>query len=331
MSSSSTPLPIDEHLPNVVEWLAEQGVLVVQAAPGAGKTTRVPAAIMASREGQIWVLEPRRLAAQLSAVRVAEQLSMGLGKAVGFEVRGESRVGRDTRLVFMTEGVFCAKSASNPSLKGVGCIVLDEFHERHVTTDVALSLVAHLRATSRPDLGLVVMSATLDSESIVDFLRAPKIASDGRMYPLEVDYLPNDSLPLHAHVVSGVRALLEGAPDGDILVFLPGIDAIRKCDEALTNLSREQNLAVVALHGSMRLADQSKAVARADRRKIVLATNVAESSITVENIVGVVDSGLAQIASDDPWTSMPVLAIGKVAKASLIQRAGRAGRCAQGV
>lgn len=320
-------LPIDPLLPEVVATLRARGVVVLQAPPGAGKTTRVPAAILdATESGEVIVLEPRRLAARLSAKRVAEERGERVGETVGYDVRFDRAIGPRTRLSFVTEGILARRLLDDRTLKGVSCVVLDEFHERHLQTDLALGLLRRLKRT-RPELQLVVMSATLDAGPVAQFLDAPIITSEGRAYPVTVEHLARpDDRPLQSQVASAVRDLVKQGVDGDVLVFLPGAAEIRKCAEALSR----DDLIVAQLHGDLPPAQQDAAIAPASKRKVILSTNVAETSVTIEGIVAVVDTGLARIASHDPWIGRTTLDVGKISRASATQRAGRAGRVRAG-
>ena len=325
-------LPIDVELPAIVSLLRERKRLVLEAPPGAGKTTRVPRALLdAGFEGEILVLEPRRLAARLAASRVAEELGERVGETVGYSVRFEEARSARTRIRFVTEGVLTRRLIDAPSLPGVGVVVLDEFHERHLQGDLALALLERAMRSGRPDLSVVVMSATLDGDPVAKYLDAAIVRSMGRRFPVETDYEPaGDDRPLELRVASAVRRALAASSDGDTLVFLPGAREIRKASETLTKLASEHGVDVVALHGELPLAEQSRAIARGPRRKIVLSTNVAESSITVEGVVTVIDSGLARAMTHSPWTGLGSLETVKVSRASATQREGRAGRLREG-
>ena len=336
-------LPIDEALPDIVRALREGRSLVVEAPPGAGKTTRVPRALLEAGvvEGEVWILEPRRLPARLAAERVARELGERVGETVGYTVRFEDVSSPRTRLRFVTEGLLTRRLLSDPALRGVGAVVLDEIHERHVATDLALALVRRLQRGARPDLRVCAMSATLEAEPLRAFLSdgaraCAGVRSEGRLHPIEIEHLPTpDERPLHEQVTGAVRRLLREAIEGDVLVFLPGAAEIRRAQDALAaamgTSALADTLAILPLHGELSLEEQTRAV-RPDpaRRKIILSTNVAESSVTVEGVVAVVDSGLARVASHSPWTGLPTLALAKVSQAAAPQRAGRAGRTRPG-
>lgn len=321
-------LPVDEHVPAVIEAIRGGANVVVEAAPGAGKTTRIPPALMAACDGEVVVLEPRRIAARMAARRVAEELSVRVGAEVGYQVRFEEVASKSTRLRFVTEGVLTRRLITDPLLRGVSIVVLDEFHERHLDTDLSLALLRRLQKTSRRDLRLVVMSATLDAEPVARFLgHARRIRSEGRLYPIEVEYAPSTNAPLEEQVASAVQKLT-GA--GDVLVFLPGAFEIQRARRALEPSARKAGWLLTPLYGDLSPAEQDLAVQPAAQRKIILSTNIAESSITIDGVTAVIDSGLARVASDSPWTGLPSLQVAKISRASADQRAGRAGRTAPG-
>ena len=329
------PLPIDEILPEAVETLRREPSLVVEAPPGAGKTTRLPAALLdagVAGGGDVLVLEPRRLAARMAARRVAEERGERLGEAVGYQVRFEEVAGRSTRLRFLTEGVLTRRLLSDPQLQGVGCVVLDEFHERHLQADLALALLRRLQRTSRPDLKLVVMSATLDAGPVARYLGdCPVLRSEGRRFEVKVEHLArHDERPLEVQVEAAVRRLVAEGLDGHVLVFLPGAASIRKTQAECERVAVEAGLLVLPLHGELPAAEQDAAVRPSERRKLILSTNVAETSVTVEGVAAVIDSGLARVAGHSPWSGLPVLKVSRVSRASAVQRAGRAGRTREG-
>jgi ATP-dependent helicase HrpB len=326
-------LPIDPLLPDVVSAVSSARALVLEAEPGAGKTTRLPWALHAAEpEARIVVTEPRRLAARMAAHFVAKERGERPGDTVGYSVRFEEVGGPKTRIRYVTEGVLLRRLLADPELRGVDVLVLDEFHERHVESDLLLALVARAKAERRPELALVVMSATLDAEPIARFLGdAPRLRSEGRVHPLAIEHEPTpDDRPLEKRVTSAVRRALELEAEGDVLVFLPGAAEIRRASEALENLARERELSVLPLHGDLSLEEQARAVAPASRRKVVLSTNVAESSLTIEGVKVVVDSGLARLVTHSAWSGLPKLETAKVSRASATQRAGRAGRTGPG-
>ncbi len=327
-------LPIEPVLPEICAALADRKRLVLEAPPGAGKTTRVPRALfehgLAAR-GEILVLEPRRLAARMAARRVAEEMGENVGETVGYTMRYEDVSSPKTRIRFVTEGVLTRRLVRDPLLQGVSIVVLDEFHERHLHADVALALLDRLARSSRPDLAIAVMSATLETRPVAVFLDAPIVQSMGRMFDVEIEHLErSDDRPLESQVASAVRSLVRDGLDGDVLVFLPGSAEIRKATESLRSIAESERLLVLPLHGMLTPAEQDRAVRPAPDRKIILSTNVAESSITIDGVVAVIDSGLARVASHAPWSGLPTLEVAKISKASAAQRAGRAGRTRPG-
>jgi ATP-dependent helicase HrpB len=324
-------LPVDDLLPAIRESLSHSPNLVIEAPPGAGKTTRVPPALLDVVRGHVLVLEPRRLAARLAARRVAEELGERLGESVGYQVRFEEVAGARTRLRFLTEGILTRRLISDSLLAGVDAVVLDEFHERHLETDLALALLWRLQRTKRPDLRIVVMSATLDAAPISKYLgNCPILRSEGRLFDLSVVHQPYSALPLEKQVASALDTLLARSPSGDVLVFLPGAAEIRRAERECRPLAARHDLLLLPLYGDLSPAEQDRAVSPASQRKVILSTNVAESSITVEGVTAVLDSGLARIASDSPWSGLPTLEVARISKASATQRAGRAARTAPG-
>ena len=323
-------LPVDAILPEIIDSLKRRSNLVIEAPPGAGKTTRVPPALLEMVSGEVVVLEPRRIAARLAARRVAWEMGEQAGETVGYQVRFDEVVGPRTRLRFVTEGVLTRRMLSNPSLQGVGAVVLDEFHERHLESDLALALLKRLQKT-RPEMRIVVMSATLEADPVARYLDdCPILRSEGRLFPLAIRHLPYSPQPLGAQVSDAVRLLIDEGHSGDTLVFLPGVAEIRRAMRECEAVARRSGLLMLPLHGDLTPAEQDRAVAPAAQRKLILATNVAESSVTVEGVSAVIDSGLARFATYSPWTGLPTLHVGRVSKASAKQRAGRAGRTGPG-
>ena len=323
-------LPIDELLPGILATLTQENNLLLVAEPGAGKTTRLPAALLTAVSGNVLVLEPRRLAARLAARRVAFELGEEPGQTVGYQVRYERVAGPATRLHFLTEGVLTRRLLSDPELAGVSAVVLDEFHERHLESDLALALLRRLQQR-RPELKLIVMSATLDAEPLAEFLGGCSVVrSKGRQFPLTIEHLPYSPAPLEEQMRGALERLLTAGETGNILCFLPGAAEIRRAQRASAELARRYNRLLLPLYGDLSPEEQDRAIAPAKEAKIILATNVAESSVTIDGVTAVVDSGLARQASWSPWTGLPTLTIGRVSQASATQRAGRAGRQAAG-
>lgn len=324
-------LPIDSLLDTIVQSLRRHPNLVIEAPPGAGKTTRVPPAIRQALGGAVLVLEPRRLAARLAARRVAAERGEPVGASVGYQVRFEEAGGPDTRLWFLTEGVLLRRLLEDRELNGVTAVLLDEFHERHLEGDVALALLLHLQRTKRPDLRLVAMSATLDAAPVAKHLGdCPVARSEGRRFELDIRYTPHSAAPLEEQVAGALSSLLREGWRGGTLVFLPGAAEIRRALRACAPLVEARGMLPLPLYGDLPPDEQDRAVAPAPQPKVIFSTNVAESSVTIEGITAVIDSGLARVASDSPWTGLPALTVRRVSQASCEQRAGRAGRTAPG-
>lgn len=333
-------LPIDSVLDDISEALSRRKLAVLTAEPGAGKTTVVPLHLVNQPwlAGQkIVMLEPRRLAARASASRMAAQLGEQVGETVGVVTRDDRRVGAKTRIEVVTEGVLTRRLQNDPSLSGYGLVIFDEFHERNQQGDLALALLLDAKSALDLDTAILVMSATIDDKAVAELLcahdPAPIVNCEGRTFPIELKYQPRSRRdPLEDAVSKAVRELISDRTfDGDILVFLPGVGEIRRCQESLLDLSFE-SISVLALHGSLSLAEQDRAVAPtvAGTRKVVLSTDIAESSLTVEGIKAVVDSGLARSPRFDVKTGMTRLTTVSISRASADQRAGRAGRITEG-
>jgi len=324
-------LPIDPLIPEIVAHLRAAENLVLEAPPGAGKTTRVPPALLALSEREVLVLEPRRLAARLAARFVAAERGEPVGATVGYQVRFEQVAGPRTRLRFLTEGVLTRRLLSDPTLTRVAAVVLDEFHERHLEGDLALALLRRLQRTERPDLRLLIMSATLDAAPIAQFLGGARVMrSEGRQYPLEIEYTPHSAAPLEEQVAAALERLAARGLAGHVLVFLPGAAEIRRAQTACAPFARRNGWLLLPLHGDQSAEEQDRAVGPSDQRKVILSTNVAESSITIEGVGAVIDSGLARIATHSPWSGLPTLQVARISQASANQRAGRAGRTGPG-
>ncbi len=330
VSGGRTGLPIDAVLAEIAASLRQSPNLVIEAAPGAGKTTRVPPAMLAFG-GDVLVLEPRRIAARMAAHRVAGEMGETVGETVGYQVRFEDAAGPRTRLRFMTEGVLTRRLITDPELRGVGTVILDEFHERHLETDLALALLRRLQKAKRPDLRLIVMSATLDAAPVQSFLGGcPLVKSEGRLFDIDITWSPYSPAPLEEQVGAALDSAIGRGMPGDILVFLPGAAAIHRAARVCDALARRNNFRIAQLYGDLPPAEQDLAIEPSTQRKVILSTNIAESSITIDGVRVVIDSGQARVANDSPWTGLPSLEIGRISKASAIQRAGRAGRTAPG-
>jgi ATP-dependent helicase HrpB len=330
-----TPLPIDPVLPEVVAALRRGPNLVLRAPTGAGKTTRVPPALLdggVAESGRILVLEPRRLAARAAARRMAAERAGRLGDEVGYHVRFDRRCGPQTRILAVTPGVLLRFLHDDPYLETTGAVVFDEFHERGLESDLALGLVRLIQQTVRPELRIVAMSATLAVEAVATYLGdCPVVVSEGRSFPVEVAYEPRpDRQPWPVAAARAAERLLDRT-DGDLLVFLPGLYEIRQTARQLEAVAAERGLAVLPLHGDLPPEQQDAALLPQIRRKIVLATNVAETSVTVEGVAAVADTGLARVMEYDPGVGLDRLKLAPISRASADQRAGRAGRTRPGV
>jgi len=333
--------PIDPHLQGIAESLQKGSTCLIKAEPGAGKTTRVPLYLLSIIKGEILVLEPRRLAARLSAHRSAWFLDETCGKQVGFRIRQDSQVSGATRLTFITEGIFIRLLRDNPTLKGVGAVVLDEFHERNIHTDIALALVRQLQPTRRPDLKLVVMSATLDTSALEQYLEDAAVFDiKGRVFPVEVEYISEQISNVYKYnekkweekVSSAVKRMLaDRRCPGHILVFLTGIGEIMGTKQELEREIPGKEALILPLAADLPLQEQQRVFQEQGQRKIILSTNVAETSVTIPGVTGVIDTGFAKIPAHAPWSGMPTLEIKRISQASAIQRAGRAGRTQNGV
>jgi ATP-dependent helicase HrpB len=327
-------LPIDAVLPDVVAKLRAASSLVLRAPPGAGKTTRVPPALLDSAwasRGKIVVLQPRRVAARATAARIASERGWRLGDEVGYQVRFESRTSGRTRIEIITEGILLRRLLDDPFLPDVAAVVFDEFHERSLASDLTLAMVRQVQQSVRPELRIVVMSATLAAEPIAEYLAGcPVVESAGRTFPVSIEHqVALDRRPLAESVAEGATQALARTA-GDCLVFLPGVGEIRQCEQRLTGLANDQNLAVLPLYGDLPAEQQDAVLRPADRRKVILATNVAETSLTIEGVTSVVDSGLARVLRFDERTGLDRLELTPISKASAEQRAGRAGRTEAG-
>lgn len=330
-----TALPIDPILPDLMDALRTHGRAVLQAPPGAGKTTRVPLAMLDANltTGRILMLEPRRLAARAAAERLAETLSEPTGKTIGYRMRGESSVSKSTRVEVVTEGILTRMIQSDPDLTGIGAIIFDEFHERSLNADLGLALSWEIRSILRPDLIVLVMSATLDAGPVAQMLDdAPVVTSEGRAYPVTTHHL-RGALPKGTRIEYATADLIVQATaetTGSILVFLPGEGEIRRTEAALAN-RLPADCVIRPLYGALPFAAQRAAIAPVkEGRKIVLSTSIAETSLTIADIRVVVDAGRARRARFDPSSGMSRLVTERVSRAEATQRAGRAGRVAAG-
>lgn len=331
-----TPLPIDEHLPRIMAELKQTRALVLVAEPGAGKTTRVPPALLradllSAENPNIVMLQPRRVAARASATRIGAENNWRIGEEVGWHVRFDRKITPRTKIRVLTEGILTRQLVDNPFIEGTGAVILDEFHERSIHTDLTIALLREIRQTVRNDLILIVMSATLDAEPVAKYLGGcPIINVPGRTFPIEILHAASPtSEPLPQRVVSAVDRELDHS-DGDILIFLPGVAEINRAARELAPLAQQNRLDVLPLHGSLPPDEQTRALEPSDRRKVILSTNIAETSLTIEGVRIVIDAGLARVAGYDAQRGLDRLDLQRISKASATQRAGRAGRTSAG-
>jgi ATP-dependent helicase HrpB len=329
--------PIDDALPVLKQALLQTPAAVLQAPPGAGKTTRVPIAlldVLPPESGRIIMLEPRRIAAVSAARWMAHILGGQAGGIVGYTIRFDSRVSRSTRIEVVTEGVLTRRIQADPALEGVAMVIFDEFHERSIHADLALSLCLDIRRGLREDLKLLVMSATMDCGPIAGLLGdAPVITSEGRSFPVEERYLVSrPDRPLREKISDAVLIALKETA-GDILVFLPGSGEIRSCGDALHAVlgDKARGISIHPLYGDLPFEEQERAILPSKKRRVVLATNIAETSLTIEGVGVVIDSGLTRRLQYDPSSGMNRLTTHTVSRASAEQRKGRAGRLGPGV
>lgn len=333
------PLPVDPLAGELLEHLREHPRLILQAPTGSGKSTRVPGMLLDAGRlgecGRVVVLQPRRLAARMLAARVASERGGSLGGEVGYRIRLDNVTSRDTRIEFVTEGVLLRQMLNAPDLPGVAVLIFDEFHERHLYGDITLARALQIQETTRPDLLLIVMSATLDAAALEPYL-APcaTLSSAGRTFPVSVEYLPRplgDRTPVWEAAADELAAVAPGC-GGDALVFMPGAYEISRTIGEIRSRKELRDFLPLPLHGELPPAEQDAAVNRqpGGQRKIVVATNVAETSLTIDGVRLVVDSGLARVGRFDPYRGINTLLIERISRASADQRAGRAGRTAPG-
>jgi len=332
---TDTTLPIHDAIPSLIAALRRAGRAVLQAPPGAGKTTVVPLEMLKAdlTQGRILMLEPRRLAARAAAERMAETLGQRPGETVGYRIRGEAKVSKSTRIEVVTEGILTRMIQSDPELSGIGAVIFDEFHERSLNADLGLALCLEIAGALRDDLLLLAMSATLDAEPVADLMSAPIITSQGRSFPVDIRHLPR---PLRKEVrfetaLADLVASAVAETGGGVLVFLPGEGEIRRV-QGLLQGRLPDGCHVRPLYAALPFAEQRAAIAPAPQgRKVVLATSIAETSLTIQDIRVVVDGGRARRARFDPSSGMSRLVTETVTRAEATQRAGRAGRVAAGL
>jgi ATP-dependent helicase HrpB len=343
-------LPIYEIENDIIARLKADRRLILSAPTGSGKSTQVPQMLLKHgllSDGQVVILQPRRLAARLLATRVAQELGVKLGEEVGYQIRFENVTSAKTKIRFVTEGVLLRQMIDDPKLKGVSALLFDEFHERHLYGDITLAQAMELQEQHRPDLMLAVMSATLNAGELENYLSSKAesakqkteincatLASEGRTFPVGVEYLPHrvglNGPPVWELAADEFSRFVNAGGQGDVLVFMPGGFEISQTIEAIRNTSEAKGFIVLPLHGELQPKDQDAAVARYERRKVVVATNVAETSITIDGVRLVIDSGLARIARYDANRGINTLLIEKISQANADQRTGRAGRTAPG-
>jgi ATP-dependent helicase HrpB len=336
-SGFDTPLPIDVVLDELGQTLGAHNAAVLVAPPGAGKTTRVPLALLDApwlKGGKIIMLEPRRIAARASAERMAKTLGERAGETVGYRVRFGSRISRATRIEVVTEGIFSRQILDDPELNGVAAVLFDEFHERSLDADLGLALARDAQTGLREDLRILVMSATLDGARVARLLGdAPVVASEGRVFPVETRYLGRKAdVPLERQMADAIASALRADP-GSVLAFLPGAAEIRRTQNFLTERIQDASIEIVPLFGALDAAVQDRAIAPAAKgcRKVVLATSIAETSLTIEGVRIVVDSGMARVPRYEPDIGLTRLETVRASRAAVDQRRGRAGRTEPGI
>jgi len=333
----SSPLPIDAALPELTAALSRREAAVLVAPPGAGKTTRVPLALIDepwAKDKKILVLEPRRLAARAAAARMAATLGEQVGDTIGLRVRFGSKVGKRTRIEVVTEGIFTRLILDDPSLDGIAAVLFDEFHERSLDADLGLALARDAQQGLREDLRLLVMSATIDGARVAALLgNAPVVQSEGRSFPVDMRYLGRDPRARIEHQVADAVERSLRAETGSALVFLPGAGEIRRTETLLKERVRDANVDIVALYGALDMREQDRAIGPSPpgRRKVVLATSIAETSLTIEGVRVVIDSGLSRVPRYEPDVGITRLETVRVSRAAADQRTGRAGRVEPGV
>jgi ATP-dependent helicase HrpB len=332
-------LPIYQIEEAITGMLPDRRRLIISAPTGSGKSTQVPQMLLDRGilgNGQVVILQPRRLATRLLAARVASERNGQLGQEVGYQIRFENVTSQRTRIRYVTEGVLLRQMLENASLPGVNTLIFDEFHERHLYGDITLARALDLQESTRPDLKVVVMSATLDAAGLEEYLRPCHVLeSQGRTYPVKTRYAEKpaylEKRPIWEQAAEAFGDYVGSGGMGDVLVFMPGSFEISQTLEAIRHHDQSRGFILLPLHGELPPRDQDAAVARYDRRKVVVATNVAETSLTIDGVRCVIDSGLARIARYDPYRGINTLLIEKISQASADQRAGRAGRTAPGV
>jgi ATP-dependent helicase HrpB len=333
---SAAPLPIHEIRQPLVAALETGNRVILEAPTGSGKSTQVPQILLDGGlipSGEIVILQPRRLPARMLAARVAFERGVSLGQEVGYQIRLDRVCSARTRIRYVTEGILLRQMLADPTLEGIAAVCFDEFHERHLYGDITLARALDIQESLRPDLKILVMSATLDSAKLEPYLAPCKVLScSGRTFPVDIRYLPRpmDELPVWNQVAE-VFEQITGTTEGDVLIFLPGSYEIQRTLETLRESRAGRGFALFPLHGELSPQEQDAAVARNERRKVIVSTNVAETSLTIDGVRVVIDSGLAKVARFDPYRGINTLLQERVSRASADQRAGRAGRTAPGL
>ena len=331
-------LPIYEIEEAILASVRDHRRVIVSAPTGSGKSTQVPQMLLDRgllEKGQVVVLQPRRLATRLLAGRVAWERKTELGREVGYQIRFENVTSPETRIRFVTEGVLLRQMVQDATLPGVSALVFDEFHERHLYGDITLARALDLQESTRPDLKILVMSATMDAARLEDYLSPCRVLeSHGRTYPVNIRFTASpsyiDKRPIWEQAAEAFSNFVQSGGDGDVLVFMPGSYEITQTIQAIGNTNASRGFILLPLHGELAPRDQDAAVARYEKRKVVVATNVAETSLTIDGIRCVIDSGLARIPRYDPQRGINTLLVDKISRASADQRTGRAGRTAPG-
>lgn len=328
------PLPIDSLLPDLIEHLKVSTAAIVEAPPGSGKTTRVAPSLidagLCDSQRRTFLLQPRRLAAKSTAQRIAEERNGQLGKEVGYQVRFESKVSHSTSLIVATEGILLRRLAADPTIDDIGTVVLDEFHERSLNADLILSMLRQVQQV-RDDLRVIVMSATLDAGPLETFLNAPVFKTTGTLHPVDIKYRPPKPRQKLTEHTAETIAITAERTEGDILVFLPGVGEISQTENLLKRQRAVRDCAVMPLYGSQPLEQQSKVIHPGTNRRIILSTNVAETSLTIEGIRTVIDSGQVRVLRFKPAVGLDRLQLEPICQSSATQRAGRAGRLESGL
>ncbi|MDF1838826.1 MAG: helicase-related protein, partial [Planctomycetota bacterium] len=325
------PLPIDDWIGQIRESLAGHPALILEAPTGAGKTTRVPPALLDQFPGQIILVEPRRLAVRAAARRMAQEYGCRLGEEVGYAVRMDTKAGPKTRVLVVTPGILLRRLLQDPFLEGVDALIFDEFHERGLDADLALAVARQVQSEVREDLRLVLMSATMDTAALSAYLNgAPGIVCEGRTYPVEVEHFPVDRQQRLEKAMAAAVVKAHEKTDGHLLVFLPGVGEIRRLHTELQSAAQRRNVQIMELYGDLAGAQQDEVLEHSTTRRWILSTNVAESSVTVPGVTGVVDSGLHRRMELNPQSGLDHLVLTRISKASAVQRSGRAGRTGPG-